>query len=288
MRRHFSGGRLAAWLGIVVPQLAFANEPEQAIDLSAFNTPAQTESAADIAADDLLPVSLTDGTPFFQPYVTGIVGGSFGTLNMGGSNNVGLDVIALDGSVNQAMFTGGGAIGAAIARPSGLLRMEVEGRARGPMAGSARYFGSLESVDVGVTAIGGWSTMTNFWRDYFLNDRMGIYGGGGFGVGGYQVSGTTGDFPLGPGVVNYSGSQAVTTFAWQVGTGLTYRWSDQITLDVGYRFFEMAPGAIPGQANYTFGGITASEPLGSYLSTFSASELLFSVRIYEPFRGLLR
>ena len=54
------------------------------------------------------------------------------------------------------------------------------------------------------------------------------------------------------------------------------------------RFFEMAPGAVPGKATVNTGFGTFSEPLGSYLSAFSASELLVSVRIYEPFRGLLR
>ena len=69
--------------------------------------------------------------------------------------------------------------------------------------------------------------------------------------------------------------------AWQVGTGITYQLSDRITLDTGYRFFAMAPGSTPlGISDSGF-----SIPLGSFTSAFSASELLISIRIYEPFRS---
>jgi len=119
--------------------------------------------------------------------------------------------------------------------------------------------------------------MTNFWRDYFFTDRFGVYGGGGFGVGGYQYSmqGSDGQIPL-------SGSSVVNTFAWQVGTGVTYQLSDRITFDTGYRFFAMTPGATP--LAVTDGG-RVEQPVGSYTSAFSASELLVSIRIYEPFRN---
>jgi len=119
--------------------------------------------------------------------------------------------------------------------------------------------------------------MTNFWRDYFFTDRLGVYGGGGFGVGGYQYSmqGSDVRIPL-------AGSSIVNTFAWQVGTGVTYQLSDRVTFDTGYRFFAMTPGSTP--LAVTNGGVLV-QPVGSYTSAFSASELLLSVRIYEPFRN---
>jgi len=161
-------------------------------------------------------------------------------------------------------------------------KMEVEGRARGPMHGQTAFeVGSTTtesaSVPLNVTATQGWSAMTNFWRDYFFTDRLGVYGGGGFGVGGYQYSmqGSDVRIPL-------AGSSIVNTFAWQVGTGVTYQLSDRVTFDTGYRFFAMTPGSTP--LAVTNGGVLV-QPVGSYTSAFSASELLLSVRIYEPFRN---
>jgi hypothetical protein len=44
----------------------------------------------------------------------------------------------------------------------------------------------------------------------------------------------------------------------------------------------MTPGATP--LAVTSGGFLV-QPVGSYTSAFSASELLVSIRIYEPFRN---
>lgn len=243
------------------------------------------ESANTLDADvaQIVPVDDSGHAAWIRPYVTGIVGGSLATINAGGGTDFGgTTQLQTAGSVNDTIFNGGGAIGMALARPSGLLRMEVEGRARGPMSGqtefeiiSATTVGAVVPLDVTVT--NGWSAMTNFWRDYFLTDRFGVYGGGGFGIGGYQYSmqGADGLFPL-------SGSSVVNTFAWQIGTGVTYQLSDRITFDTGYRFFAMTPGATP--LTLTSGGFVG-QPIGSYTSAFSASELLLSIRIYEPFRN---
>ena len=231
----------------------------------------------------IVPVGYDGDVPWIRGYVTGIVCGSLATVNAGGSSGFGgTTQLQTVGSVNDTMLNGGGAIGMALARPSGLLRMEVEGRARGPMHGqtafeiaSATTVGAVLPLDVTVT--NGWSAMTNFWRDYFFNDRFGVYGGGGFGVGGYQYSmqGDDGEIPL-------RGSSVVNTFAWQVGTGVTCQLSDRVTFDTGYRFFAMTPGATP--LAVTNGG-SLVQPVGSYTSAFSASELLVSIRIYEPFRN---
>lgn len=118
--------------------------------------------------------------------------------------------------------------------------------------------------------------MTNFWRDWFLSDRFGVYGGGEFGVGGYQYSTS-----LSEGVESLGGSNAVNTFAWQVGTGFTYQLSDRVTFDTDYRFFAMSPALNPVSLST---GVF-SQSIGSSTSAFSASELLISIRIYEPFRN---
>jgi opacity protein-like surface antigen len=280
---------LCAFVAILatVCNVTRADELGTPIDLSSFSDMDsvldESTNTFDTATTPIVPVDSNVHAAWIRPYVTGIVGASFGTVNAGGSTPFGgTTQIQTVGSVNDTMFNGGGAIGMAIDRPSGLLRMEVEGRARGPMSGQTAFeitsqttSGAIIPLDVSVT--NGWSAMTNFWRDYFFNDRFGMYGGGGFGVGGYQYSmqGAGGAIPLG-------GSSVVNTFAWQVGTGVTYQLSDRITFDTGYRFFAMTPGSTP-LAVTDNGRIV--QPIGSYTSAFSASELLLSVRIYEPFRN---
>jgi len=55
---------------------------------------------------------------------------------------------------------------------------------------------------------------------------------------------------------------------------VVYALSDRITFDLGYRFYSMneVEFVIPSNC-------------GLYDSQFSANELLFQIRIYEPFRG---
>jgi len=266
---------------------ALPGELGESIDLSSLSGLASVPDESDRALErdslPIVPVGYDGDVPWIRGYITGIAGASFGTINAGGITPFGGTAqLQTVGSVNDTMFNGGGAIGMALARPSGLLRMEVEGRARGPMHGQTAFevvSATTESVSVplDVSATQGWSAMTNFWRDFFFNDRLGVYGGGGFGVGGYQYSmqGSDGKIPL-------AGSSVVNTFAWQVGTGVTYQLSDRVTFDTGYRFFAMTPGSTP--LAVTNGGLLV-QPAGSYTSAFSASELLLSVRIYEPFRN---
>ena len=277
---------LVAACGTVAFADAVPDNLGESIDLSSFSRLDSVldgpQQNPDADAMPIVPVDYDGDAPGIRGYVTGIVGGSLATINAGGNASFGGSALQNIGSVNDTIFNGGGAIGMALARPSGLLRMEVEGRARGPMHGQTTF---LEETDgpiprsvfpLDVTVTNGWSAMTNIWRDYFITDRFGVYGGGGFGIGGYQYS-TRGPF----GEAQLSGSSVVNTFAWQVGTGVTYQLSDRITFDTGYRFFAMTPGATP--LNVTSGSVLL--PFGSYTSAFSASELLLSIRIYEPFRN---
>lgn len=197
-------------------------------------------------------------------YMSGIVGASFGTLTQP-------DLPDSNAILNQTLFTAGGAAGWAFARPNGAWRAEFEGRGRermqfteiDPLAGTT----SLHAND-------GWSAMANLWRDLELSDRAGIYCGGGIGAGGYRTvfSGTT----LGAAV---SGSTGITSFAWQAGGGASYTLGERVVLDLGYRFFSLTPGSADIFVT-TAGGTIAD----SVRTQFSASEVLFSIRIYEPFK----
>jgi opacity protein-like surface antigen len=273
---------VASAFSSVSPADAFANDLGEPIDLSSFSgmESAIEESQQTLGADGMPIVQVYDdgGARWIRPYVTGIAGASFGTLNTGGGGGFGGTPVGFAGSINEAMFTGGGAIGVALDQPSGLLRMEIEGRARGPMQGKTQFFAIEDTIVVPIDTVasGGWSAMTNFWRDWFLSDRFGVYGGGGFGVGGYQYSTS-----LTEGVQSIGGSSTVNTFAWQVGTGFTYQLSDRVTFDTGYRFFAMSPASNPVSLNSG----SFSQSIGSATSAFSASELLLSIRIYEPFRN---
>lgn len=261
------------------------------IDLSALSHgwDANADSIADIDAADVLPVSLPPAPGYPRIYVAGIVGASFATLTNGGTNPAPFplppgNALSSSGSVNDTLFTGGGALGMAFTRPSGLLRMEIEGRSRGtlsgPTLGTLSGPGFENPVTTTTTASGVWSAMTNFWRDYSLTDRLGVYAGGGFGIGGYQYRVTTPPGFIGPDALT-AGSNTINSFAWQVGTGVTYQASDRVALDLGYRFFSIGTGSTP------FSAPLAGLPtfLGDFTSAFTASELLLSVRIYEPFRN---
>jgi len=203
-------------------------------------------------------------------YITGIIGASFGTLQSGGTNMEG--DFSNTGRANDSLLTAGAAVGMAFDRSAGLLRLEVEGRGRDALSGltnsfeppTPTYFYSVRAAD-------GWSVMANAWRDWYLTDRLGFYGGGGIGAGGYRL--TVNDTVV-------SGYGHMSGFAWQAGTGTTFQVTRRTTLDLGYRFFDTVSDSLPLTTNGS-GGL----PAGSYVSNFYASELLLSVRIYEPFRN---
>ena len=203
-------------------------------------------------------------------YITGIIGASFGALQSGGINTEGN--FPNTGRATDSLLTAGGAIGTAFDRDNGMLRLEVEGRGRDALQGSNNSFEPpTPTYFYSVRATDGWSVMTNAWRDWYLTERLGFYGGGGIGAGGYRLS-------VDDSVV--SGYGHVGGFAWQAGTGTTYRITNRTTIDLGYRFFDTVSDSLP----LTLGG-PGGPPAGSYVSNFYASELLLSVRIYEPFRS---
>jgi opacity protein-like surface antigen len=209
--------------------------------------------------------------------VSGIVGASFGTLILDQAATA--TSPASRSSIVDPLFTAGGTLGVAFARPYGWLRAEVEGRARDPIGNASQQeIGGLVFESESQYATDGWSAMVNLWRDFEITDSWSIYGGAGIGGGGYQFAY---DYSFLPTQYTTAGSGAVSAFAWQVGGGVIWNVSDRIALDLGYRFFEIGPGTTTLVSNQ--GGF----PAGSTAldTSFSTSELLLSIRIYEPFRG---
>jgi opacity protein-like surface antigen len=158
------------------------------------------------------------------------------------------------GLMSGGMPTGEGALGVAIPRPGGALRLEFEAR------------GGDE-----------WSTMGNIWRDISVTERFGTYLGGGVGAAGGRgmavaptSDGAAAAVPASAGAAGLDG---------HVGAGMTYAVNDRVTLDVGYRFHAgrvaAAHDAVPG------GRLTAGA------AALAGSEVLFSVRLYDPFRNWL-
>ena len=241
-----------AFVAVVVlamsPALAFETE------IAPPGTPVDLASLHELEGIDetLRPVGLVRGDDGAGTrfYVAPIIGASWGQF------------LIDDGlAARPSLFTGGAAAGVAIARPFGQLRIEGEGRYRDG------FQNTVGLLNYGATD--NWSALCNVWRDFGVTERMGIYGGAGIGGGGYRFTYTAdgGDF--------VNGQRAA--FAWQAGGGVIYAASDRVTLDLGYRYYgtDMVDGCDCGQP-------------GGLKNQFLANELLFAIRIYEPFRGLLR
>jgi len=203
-------------------------------------------------------------------YASGIIGDSFTSIASGGLNTAGAGPVANTGAFASDLFTAGGALGTAADRPSGELRVEVEALGRGTLTGRTNSVFSPEQYMVRATD--SWTVMANVWREHAVSERLGVYGGGGIGAGGYRIA--VDDL-----IVSGAGTESV--FAWQVGTGVTWRITPRATLDLGYRYLDLGTASTP----LALGDGAAA---GNYTSALSASEWLLSVRIYEPFAMLYR
>ncbi len=196
-------------------------------------------------------------------YLTSILGADFGTLSVGDGPNA-----------TDPLFTTGAAVGMAFERPQGWFRTEFEARYRDPVSSTVRDPGLGGTASV--TARDGWSTMINAWRDLEVTDRVALYLGGGIGGGGYTVAFDGGLPALG---VTLSGTTAVTGFAWQAGGGASWLVTERIALDLGYRWYGVDGG--PATIDVATPIFSFSDSIGTH---YGASELLFSLRVYEPFR----
>lgn len=242
-----------ALCAVVVGGLASAQADEMgpAIDLSSFG---EVGSGASI---DHGGIPFSDvaqrlrGSPR-QFYISGMIGPSFAGVTSPSDSTL---------ASSDTLFNAGGAIGVAFDRHRGRLRIETEGMGRSTYDAP---FLAAPSPDDSTILTNNWSVMENVWRDLMLTDRFGIYGGGGIGAGGYilgeQIAGDTIYF------------DPAANFAWQFGGGLLWEVTDRLTFDVGYRYFHINTIT---QAD--------AEP-----NQFAASELMFSLRLYEPFRNWRR
>lgn len=244
----------AAFVAVVVlggAMTARADELGTEIDLTTFGR----EAAKPASVWDDLPledVARRFATAPRRVYLSGMIGPSFAQVNSPAESAL---------LSEDTLFNAGGAIGIAFGRRNGRLRLELEGMGRDTY--DAEFLATPSPEDTTILT-NNWSVMQNAWRDFMLTERFGVYGGGGIGAGGYilgeQFQGET----------LYADPAA--SFAWQFGGGLLWEISNRLTFDVGYRYFHIDTIQQPG-----------TEP-----NQFSASELMFTLRLYEPFRNWRR
>jgi opacity protein-like surface antigen len=270
---------LFVWMGAVVVTAGFAAAAvPETIDLSSLDDVVGSQASRDSVWDELSlePVSSTQvGQQRF--YVTGMLGESFATLAEPLYQEV-----SRGSAINRSVLTAGGAAGIAFERDNGRLRIEVEGRGRDDVtAGLNQSLSEDFTANFNWAAADGWSALFNVWRDFSVSEQVDLYLGGGVGGGGYRYSmaGSVA-FPGEETVLSYTGNAQVASFAWQAGGGVIWNLSDRVAFDVGYRFFSI------DQSPTTLTGFIDGVPLGSIVlpQQFTASELLFGLRIYEPFR----
>ena len=217
--------------------------------------------STDLGEEVLESTDLTESQwPHAHLYGSKIVGEVFGT------DTTSVSSLGDTGTANATVFAAAYAGGLAFERPGGLIRWECECMLREVFNAQASQVAPGESFRV--RAADNWSVLTNAWRDISITDRVGVYGGGGIGAGGYRLT------------VNGSHSSAyrdVAAFAWQAGGGLTYVYNAHLTLDLGYRFLDMGTTTAP---------LTAADgaAAGTFNSSLSASEVLLTLRVFDPFR----
>lgn len=240
----------AAALLLGVAGTTRAHDLGPAIELTSVDDVMRESASADT---DLQEVALgsTGASPRF--YVSGMIGPSFATVTSPSDPS-----LASAGTV----FSAGGALGIAFDRARGQLRFEVEGMGRDTYDNP---FTAPPRPDSATILTNNWSVLTNLWRDFMFTDQFGLYGGGGIGAGGYILGERLG------GVTEYV--DPASNFAWQAGGGLLWEVTDRLTFDVGYRYFQIN---------------TINQAAFVSPNLFQASELMFALRFYEPFRNWTR
>lgn len=243
------GGLILSVLAIT--GLAKADNCFSEIDLTSFQDIPSIIDACDAPIEN---VSCSTNPNCRRFYITGLWGVSASNLT-----DVDDATAFENGSAN--IFTAGIAGGISFERENGRLRLETEWLQRD-------YFKhQQDALDSYLVATSNWSVLANVWRDFMFTDQFGCYGGGGLGGGGIQV----GEI-LQPNPVDYASPS--TAFAWQAGGGLIYELSDQVTFDVSYRWYQLGNFQVNRTQNDNW--------------QFSASQVMFSLRMFEPLRSLLR
>ncbi len=152
--------------------------------------------------------------PTYMPYVSVFAGASFpNDVNTTRSSTA---------SYSQKSDTGyilGGAIGM---NWNNVVRTEIE-------LSHARWSGnSLDSNTAFASDVSSTYVLGNVWLDWKNNSAFTPYIGGGLGVAFVNFDQTT------AGNHGYAGSDTV--LAYQLGAGVNFALSDQLSLDVGYRY----------------------------------------------------
>jgi opacity protein-like surface antigen len=259
---------------LLAPQAAWPTTPPEPIDLASFGAVAGPPASVweDVR---IQPVgNWTADAP--RCYVTGLLGVSFVTL----SDPLYEDMFA-GKSLNRSVITAGGAAGLAFEREDGQLRIEVEGQGRDDVTASFRdAIVPVFGADFRWAASDGWSALVNVWRDFSITEQVDLYLGGGVGAGGYRYGVDGGVSFFGIEITSASSAQ-VAAFAWQAGGGVVWNVTERVAFDAGYRFFSI------DQADTTLNVSAVGMPLASVgvFQQYVASELLFGLRIYEPFRN---
>jgi opacity protein-like surface antigen len=242
-------------LGVLaVTGLAKADNSFSEIDLTSFQDIPSIIDACDVPIEN---VSCSTKPNCRRFYITGLWGVSAATLDDLAPGT------GFDTSAN--IFTAGIAGGVSLERERGRLRLEAEWLQRDFYRDSFQEFGTVI-----VEATENWSVLANVWRDFMITERVGCYGGGGIGGGGLTLGeGDPAPFP--------GSTYTSSAFAWQAGGGLIYEVTDQVTFDVSYRWYQV-------------NGLTGDDGFGDPRDTvrYGSSQVMFSLRMFEPLRSLLR
>jgi opacity protein-like surface antigen len=219
-------------------------------------------------------------------YVTGTLGASLINADNDGSFNAFDDqIVSISGKSDDSLGTCGGAIGFALLNPVALCRMEIEGRARSSSDGEATMTladTTVQSTLPMTTSFDSpWSVMTNLWLELPIGSRCGLYGGAGFGCGGYRYA-IEGDDPALPAI----GSGNVNSFAWQVGCGMTYRVTRNVSCDLGYRYVAFTDSEVALYSSVDGDDTPPYFYLGNAVTSLDSHDILLSVTVHQPFRRL--
>ena len=244
---------------LAVTGLAKADNSFSEIDLTSFQDIPSIIDACDVPIEN---VSCSTKPNCRRFYITGLWGVSAATIDDLATTG---PPTGYDSSAN--IFTAGIAGGISLERERGRLRLEAEWLQRDFYRDSIPDPFGPQTVSMVATE--NWSVLANVWRDFMITERIGCYGGGGIGGGGLTLE--IGD-PL-----NFAPAYTSSAFAWQAGGGLIYEVTDQVTFDVSYRWYQV-------------NGLTGDDLAFGSRDTvrYGASQVMFSLRMFEPLRSLLR
>ncbi|OZO00916.1 porin [Pseudomonas sp. IB20] len=129
---------------------------------------------------------------------------------------------------NERAFTGSIGVGYRFGN-----NLRVEGEVYFPQhdtftSGSTTFPTSLNSHHIKSQRV-----MLTAYRDFHMTDKLSIYGAAGFGIARLESKGWQGNESR-----EYL-SQTQTNLAWTLGAGITYDVTDELAIDLGYRYVDM-------------------------------------------------